>query len=387
MAAVALIVCLVANLMLPSCSNTEDIRVSVSTPTNAVVVGGILAIQCQVWNIPENFAVNIFRVSNGKTYQIVNEEELVRSSERLHIFLAKRTFPGGSISYFVTLVGASTNDEGEYLCKVMDLSKFTYVTEDSIIINIYSHPTEMYPLCTSFPTQPIALNVHDTLTLKCTSENGVPTVHMKWINIKSSRNVLAEISTEDNVQHAEAFVSVDETLQGAYFKCEISSTGFPDWKRTCEVGPITVQSLRFEGINGLTTSNIISKNAGTKNTNDIKNELLNSNCKECSTDDMLQFYLTIAIAFMGFLAIIFLASTIILCYKYHHISTVTRREPTRVLTPQQSIEPVYVSLQRRSVNADREYMTLEDPNNPDNKIILPKETFDDYCRTMTLKRV
>ena len=124
-----------------------------------------------------------------------------------------------------------------------------------------------------------------------------------------------------------------------------------------------------------------------KNTDDIKNKLLHSNRKECSTDDMLQFYLTIAIAFTGSLTIIFLATTTILCCKYHHISTVTGRASTTVLTPQQSIEPVYVSLQRRSVNADREHMTIEDPNIPGNKIILPKESFGDYCRTMTIKRV
>ena len=381
MAAMVLIACLAITVMIISWSNATDTQVSISTPTETVVVGGILVVQCQVWNTPVNFAVNIFRVSNGVTYQITNEEDILRSSERLNTFIAKRTFSGGSAVYFVTVVGVSISDKGEYLCKVLDLSRVTYVAEHSTNINIYSYPADMYPLCTSVPNQPITLRVHDTLTLKCTSENGVPSVQMKWINIKSSRDVFTQNIAEDNLQNAEASVLVDETLQGAVFQCEISSTGFPDWKRTCVVGPITVKSTPLEGaINDFTTSN-------TKNVDDIKNELLHNNCNECASDDMLQFYLTIAIAFTGFLTIIFLTSTILLCYKYHHISTVTRRAPTRVLTPQQSIEPVYVSLQRRSVNADREYMTLEDPNNPDNKIILPKETFDDYCRTMTLKRV
>ena len=380
MAAVALIAFFATTMMIFSCSNATDTQVSISTPTGTVTIGGILAVQCQVWNTPANFAVNIFRVSNGETNQITNEEDILRSSERLNTYIAKRTFPGGSAVYFLTVVDVSSSDEGEYLCKVLDLSKVSYVAEHLIDINIYSYPADKYPLCTSVPRQPITLHVHDTLKLKCTSENGVPSVQMKWINIKSSRDVYAQSSTKDNLQHAEASVSVDENLQGAVFTCELSSAGFPDWHRTCVVGPITVQSPRLEGVNGLTTSTTISKNAGTKTKDDIQNELLHSNCKECSTDDMLQFYLTIAIVFTGFLAIVFLAATIILCYKYHNIST-------RVLTPQQSIEPVYVSLQRRSVNAEREYMTLEDPNNPDNKIILPKETFDDYCRTMTLKRV
>ena len=382
MAVLNLIVCLATIVTLPSCCVTADVQVSISTPLDNVVAGGILVVQCQVWNTPDNFAVYIFRVSNGVADQITNEKEIVRSSERLNMFLAKRSMASGSVTYFITVIDVSANDEGKYTCKVMDLSKLTYVAEDSINVNIYSYPANMYPICTSVPNQPIASRVHDTLTLKCTSENGVPSVQMKWINIKSSRDVSAQSITEDNLLHAEASVSIDETLQGAVFTCELSSTGFPDWKRTCMIGPIIVKSPRLEGLDGFTTSKTISKNA-----EEIKNKLFQSNCKECSTDDMLQFYLTIAIAFTGFLAIMFLASTIILCYKYHHISTVTRREHTRVLAPQQSIEPVYVSLQRRSVNADREYMTLEDPNNPEKKIILPKETFDDYCRTMTLKKV
>ena len=386
MAAVALIACLATFVMLPSWCGTADIRVSISTPTDSVTEGGILAVQCQIWDVQLNFfEVNIFRVSKETPVKITTEEEIVRSSERLNMFLSKRTFSDGSLIYFLTVVDVSSDDEGEYMCKVMDLSKYTYVAEDSISINIHSYPADMYPLCTSIPNRPLTLHVHDTLTMKCTSEIVVPTIQMKWINIKSSSDVFSKTITEENLQHAEASVSVDETLQGAVFTCEVSSIGFPDWKRKCAVGPITVQSPRLQGVNGFTTSKTISKN-----TNDIKNELLHGNCKECSTDDMLQFYLTIAIAFTGFLAIIFLVSTIILCYKYHHhdhMSTVVRSAPTRVLTPQQSIEPVYVSLQRRSVNADREYMTLEDPNNPENKIILPKETFDDYCRTMTLKRV
>ena len=49
----------------------------------------------------------------------------------------------------------------------------------------------MYPMCTSIPNHPIKLQVYDTLALKCTTESGVPSVQMKWINIKSSLDVLA----------------------------------------------------------------------------------------------------------------------------------------------------------------------------------------------------
>ena len=386
MAAVALIAYLTAIVMLPSWCETAGVQVSISIPTDTVVVGGILAVQCQVWNIPDNHAVNIFRVSKGKPYQIVNDEEITRSSERLHMFLSKRTFPGGSIVYFLTVVGASNEDEGEYICKVVDFVTFSVITEDSVNVNIYSYPADRYPMCTSVPNQSVILRVHDSLTLKCTSENGVPSIQMKWINIKSSSDVLAETTTEDNLQRTEAYISIDETLQGAVFVCEISSTGFADWKRTCVVGPITVISNHLEEVNGFTTSNTVSKNSGAKNI-DSNIGILQDSCYDCSDNDMLQLYLTATTIGMSFFTVIFLTSTMILCYKYHNISEAARRRPTSIVATNPPVEPIYVSLQRRLTPEQREYMTLEDPNNPDSKIILPKETFDEYCRTMTLKRV
>ena len=386
MASISLLALLVVSVTLLSMSYAANIRVSISTPMNSVSNGGILAIQCQVWNIESNYEVNIFRVTNDVTVKITNEEGIARSSERLHMFLAKRTFTDGSKLYFVTVVGASEVDEGEYICKVMDLSKITYIAEDTVHIKIHSYPAGMYPLCSSIPMQPITLSVHDTLTLKCTSEKGVPTINMKWFNTKTFHYVPDRNRTDGNLVHSEAILQTDDSLQGAVFSCEISSKAFPDWRRICNIGPINIRSDNSANDNYGVTINVINGKARPKQDN-IQNTHLIGTCNNCPSDDMLQFYLTIATIGTGLLTIIFLTSTIILCYKYHQISTATRREPTRVLTPQQSIEPVYVSLQRRSINADREYMTLEDPNNPENKIILPKETFDDYCRTMTLKRV
>ena len=389
MAVLALIVKLVAMSTLPILSNAaEDIQVSISTPTESVTVGGILAISCQVWNLKPDYTVHIFRELETRTEMITNGDYIARTAESLNAFLATRTFLDGSSVYFLTMLGVSDDDQGEYFCKVADLSLFTAITEDSVHVKIYSFPSGMYPLCSSTPNQLLTLRMHETVTLKCTSEKGVPTIRMKWMNNKSARYITDQNRTDGNLVHSEAILLIDDSLNGAVFSCEITSNGFPDWKRTCNIGPITVQPGQpMNGNYGVTTK-VVSGNAGNREQNDILKPRLTEACGACSSDDdMLQFYLTVATIGTGFLTIIFLTSTIVLCYKYHHISPVTRREPLRVLTPQQSIEPVYVSLQRRSVNADREYMTLEDPNNPDNKILLPKETFDDYCRTMSLKRV
>ena len=367
-----------------------DVRVSISTPTEPVTVGGILAIQCQVWNSEPDYAMYIFRTVTKRSEQITNEQDIIQSSERLNMFLAKRTFLDGSSVYFLTIVDISEADQGEYLCTVHDNSKRTYITEESMNVNIYSYPADIYPLCSSLPNQPSTLNVQDTITLKCTTEKGMPSIQMKWVNTKIALHLKPFNTTEGNLVHSTINVRLDESFHWSVFYCEVTSKGFPDWKRTCAVGPVKLRSyfLSAGGDDKVVDTQAGVDQAGIEEQQDTERIRLIEQCEECSpTDDMLRLYLTAATIGATFLTIIFLTSTIILCYKYHHISDVTRREPTRVLTPQQSIEPVYVSLQRRSVNADLEYMTLEDPNNPDNKIILPKETFDDYCRTLTLKRV
>ncbi len=368
-------------------STAEDVRVSISTPTNTVTVGGILAIRCQIWNLESHLTVNIARVSSqGRTDRITEGKYILRPSERLNMFLSTRTFSDRSTVFFLTVVDVSEVDNGEYQCKVADFNEFyNVIGENAINIEIYSLPSNVYPICASTPNAPTFLRTHGVLKLKCTSEKGEPIVSIDWFNSKSNRQLSSKYIYEDALIHSEAIIQIDDSLHNALFICEITSEPFPDWKRRCVVGPITIQSY---------TPNVIQNHQTAKT--DIQGPLhtgnphFTGNCGDCSpSNNTLEFYLTVATVGTGLLTILFIVTTIIMCHKYHSISEQTRRQPTRVLTSQQSVEPVYVSLQRRpqSTYSEREYMTLEDPNNPDNKIILPKETFDDYCRTMTLKRV
>ena len=71
----------------------------------------------------------------------------------------------------------------------------------------------------------------------------------------------------------------------------------------------------------------------------------------------------------------------------------------RNITSTDGSEPVYVSLQarpelvvpeKRSVyrEPDRSstYMSVEDPNNPGNKVLMPKEVFEDFYISLSLKK-
>ncbi len=386
-----LAVIITAVLTVPFGIKAADIRVSMSSPSGTVTVGGILAIRCQVWNLQKHLTVNILRNTDAHPEQIVNGDEIVRGSERLNMFLATRPFADGSIIHFVTMVDISYSHGGEYVCKVINLGDVRNVADDSVYINVYSLPANIYPFCTSTPNEPITLRVHDVLKTRCTSGKGAPTISMEWINTKSNVQISSREYYEGSLVHSETVIQVDESFHGAILSCDITSDGFPDWKRSCTIGPIRIKSH---------SSTVHGKdvNPNTVSTNDKNmvgpvqggNTQYTGRCGECSSsNEMMEHYLTVATVGTGLLTILFIITTIIMCHKYHSISEQTRRQPTRVLASQQSVEPVYVSLQRRpqSTYSEREYMTLEDPNNPDNKIILPKETFDEYCRTMTLKRV
>ena len=50
-------------------------------------------------------------------------------------------------------------------------------------------------------------------------------------------------------------------------------------------------------------------------------------------------------------------------------------------------EPVYVSLQRRQPpERNSMFMSVEDPNNPGNKVLMPREVFDEFYRSLSLKK-
>ena len=77
-------------------------RVELTSPVHPATVGCILALQCQVWNMEEEYTVNIFRVINGRTDQLTFKDKYTTdSSLGQRGFLAKRTFSGGSLVLFL----------------------------------------------------------------------------------------------------------------------------------------------------------------------------------------------------------------------------------------------------------------------------------------------
>ena len=397
-------------------SKTMATTVEVTVPVHPVKVGGILPIQCQIWNMEDGYTVRMFRVINGQTDHLTTEMIYFPSPLEQRVFVTKRSMPGGILVYFMTIIDASYDDQGEYLCKVYRLSGGDYikVTEGSTDVEIYFLPNSMYPHCQSEPAVTENMKENVQLKLKCISSNGAPTVELRWID-NSNQEISSRNNIKDGTVSSEITLTTSTYLHSTLFVCEMTSPGFQNFKRTCKIGPITIKR---NAENTAMTQPIIP--IATDQTAKDKIIISNECNTECSSDNKYMIlYLSIATVVATMLCIVFLTTTIIWCYKYHNISSEISDTPKRNITTCDGSEPVYVSLQRRpepviperrsiykepdrsslysaperkslykeSDTSSTTYMSVEDPNNPGSKVLMPKEVFEEFYNSLRLKEV
>ena len=379
---VIIVFCVILLLALTEMADTT--RVEMTTPINPVIVGGVLAIQCQIWNMQNNYVVNILRKMDDQVEQIAIGNTYMPSPVHNRVFLALRTAPDGSDVYFVTILDISEQDRAEYICKVASLLDTDFF-KDSIDVAVHSYPRPMYPICTSVPASPLRVNAKDSLTLTCASEKTIPLVDLTWEKQMEDILVNSRSTIEGNMVYSTAEIQVDASLHRAVFTCTMRSSGFQDRERTCHVGPVSLISNSLDETFIVTKQNQQSNED--KNDEQIFIKYPSGDCMEtCSPESTdLQFYLTIATFAAGLLMIIFLTTTIIMCCKYHHINSVIISDGQQgIASCNQDTEEVYVSLQRSS-NYERVYMPFEEPNITENKVVLPKEVFDEFYQSLRMK--
>ena len=383
-------------LLFPILLCSAETTVDISTHTETITDGGILAIECKIQNMQDVYTVNIFRVRNDITEQITTGSHYAPESPLgQRVFLSQRTLDG-TIIFFLTVLDFTVIDEGEYFCHVFEYSRgnFLDIGKASIIIRLSVFPDNMYPLCESEPPQPIVLRQHTLLRMSCSSERGVPPVEIKWSSNRRSIRLSPQSTSEYNMIVSKISLNTDDSYDGAYFECAITSPGFPERDRSCMIGPITIifqnQVTTIEEDRGVI---VVSDKHGAIDMD--RSNLVNCD-KTCSPEnESTIFYLIISTSGATILWITFLTTTYIACYQYNSASTVMRNAHTDVYDTNDGSDPVYVSLQRRqgyernSMMSERNsmYMTLEDPTNPGSKIMMPKEVFDEFYSTLTIRKV
>ena len=359
----------------------SETTVQVTTPISPAIVGGILAVQCQIWDIQAGDSVDIARTSKEGSERISSGSNILDSSVQERVYLAIRTSTDGSILYFLTMLNIRASDSGKYTCSVTRISGAvpTAIDYDSVDIEIFSFPDKSEPSCMGNP-QSLMLMEGSILELTCSSyARTIPIVNLKWRSLSTYEYLQSTDVSEGGTVVSNLYITIQKERHGTIFRCEMTSKGFPDRMQSCEIGPISVMSAvdNVDRDFSLTTTK-------PKDVIRLKTSGTIEDCQHtCKSSSDTVFFLTVSTAATCLLTIIFLITTIIMCCKYNNISSgATQRQQCVPTPPSLASDPVYVSLQRRNTN-ERVYMTLEDPNNPEGKVLLPKEVFDEfYNRTL-----
>ena len=366
---------------------TAETTLEITTPINRVAVGDILAIQCQIWNIQTADTVAFARTSADGSEQISSGSRISESSVEDRGYLSTRTFPDGSSVYFLTLLDVRLSDSGKYLCSVTRIAESlpSIINHDSTDVQINSFPDKSQPSCAANPPN-LMLIEGNTLELTCSTYKTVPIVDLKWLSLLKYEYLQSPNLSQGDTVVSRQYITTEKEHHGAIFRCEMTSPGFPDRIQSCEIGPISLRSSSNEAESDFSLTTRTSKEIIRLDTGNPITPL--SDCQNvCTSSSGTIFYLTVSTAATGLLTTIFFITTIVMCCKYHNVSSDVRQNQRYVPTPPSQVsDPVYVSLSRRNTN-ERVYMTLEDPNNPEGKVLLPKEVFDEfYNKTLTLKK-
>ena len=400
------------------------VTVEVTVPVYPVTVGGVLAIKCEIRNMENDHEIRMYRDTKTHTEQLTSGSYIYPgSSLEQRIFLAKRNTPGGVNVFFATIVDVSVLDEGEYICKVYTLSGTDHVkvTEDSIDVSVYSLPNSIYPQCQSAPAVVENMNENVPLELTCISAEGNPAVELRWKD-NSNQEISSRSIAQDDTVSAEIILPTSLAYHNKIFICEMTSIGFPDFKRTCQIGPVTIKANTKVEDTGVIKHNIP---VSPSKTNNHKTLISNGCSRECDSEDKYTIlYLSVATVGSAILCVVFLITTIIMCCKYNDASSEVRNTQRSIASCDGS-EPVYVSLQRRpepgiperksiykepdrsslysaperrslykepeiykgSDTSSTTYMSVEDPNNPGSKVLMPKEIFEEFYNSLSVKKV
>ena len=98
------------------------------------------------------YTVTIVHTSGGQSKPISTGNVLIPSiPQASRAFLAERTFPDGSVAYFLTLLDAIQLDHGEYSCIVSSWfgASFSEITKRTKKTEIVSFPDDTEPICSN----------------------------------------------------------------------------------------------------------------------------------------------------------------------------------------------------------------------------------------------
>ena len=216
-----------------------ETSVSVTLPITPVRPGDNVTIECQVFDTPPNHVVAFHRPNQ---LPITWNSTLFSQDERLAIDVN----PGGV--YMLTIADVTEEDEGEYICQVIDPDQYNVLAKEEIELKLSSfyYFPESNPVCEITVKNPIAEGSNVTMT--CTSDDGNPPIMMDWTISGSSLDVAAPIIRKDGTITSSITFTASLDDDRKVYLCYITSVHFPRERGSCYLSLVVKRGIDIPDI-------------------------------------------------------------------------------------------------------------------------------------------
>ena len=374
--------------LIPNIDGTPQL--TVSAPVSPVQVGRILSIHCRVSEFEQdNGKVVISHVrktqngggekqgggggkkDGGEKETVISIGKTLLNDDDTRVFIAERLLLDGSVVFFLSVTDVTAEDQGHYTCTLKSSNLDQILLRESVTIDLDYFPGDTSPVC--WPPQIPELIEGEVAVLNCSSEKGNPTVDITWNQggqdmMEFREDAETRIITEGAMIYSVLRFIPRLSDNSAVFLCRITSPAFPDVKRECHVGPVTV-TPNPNGPPSRKPANIVVDNdvrAGTEQRfPDIGDQSIDpkestrpsANCLDtCSAFSSPVVYWVMATIVAGLIALTFLITGIILYIRYTRI--VASSKERQFVCRQISAEDAYEQLEYRKMDKML-YMSLD----------------------------
>ncbi len=371
-------------ILLSRCTNAVP-RVQMSIPIPQVKVGGILSLYCRIHELETKQKVTISR--NDDNVRLTWGEFVERGVDE-RTFLAVRHQSDGSIVHFLTITNVQGKEEGVYRCSVRDDSTLQEITGDNTSVKVQHLPDSKYPQCV--PSVPLIVNEGDLMSFNCTTQAALPEVDMAWSHTRDLP-ILGRPTKITNGQYRILTLQTRVSMldDGAMYVCTITSRAFPDFSKTCHVGPLKVTRNPLATFKPKMPNFEIAATTPKPNLKqdleDIVRHSTTMECQEyCSSLSTPTFYWVIATVVSASFAFLFIFITAILMIKY---CRTTNKRHNQCASEMQIYggDDIYTELDAIPEGVKQVYMSLKKPVQVGNDTATYKLTKgrDDVIYTMT----
>ena len=340
----------------------ENTKIHLTLPVEPVE-NGMLSLHCQIWYLQSGSDVILSRTVHDSR-ETLSFNELVQDDYD-RIFIAFRQMPDSSVVYFLTLIDITSEDTGNYSCKVISTSGQTVdVAADSVAVQVKYFPPDNSLSCS--PDSSVVFTAGQETTVNCiTQDSGFPEVTFKWTRGGTDSTIGSRHQiTNSNTQSRLTFLP-SAKHNGAILLCVMKSSVFIDKEQVCHIGPITVRPGSGSDDSVLKTDIVATKayghspdrtNPDMPTITDMQRPIAHRCAQLCKSSSSKLFYWVIATSVTGAFALIFLLVVLVLFSKrISRKPKATFREPPM---PGQFHDDIYVDLERRR-GGEKVYMALE----------------------------